>query len=95
MRYADRRDDNEKGIVKALKQCGASVYRLSAKGIPDLVVGWCGRLFLLEVKSATGKLTPAQVKFQQRWKGPPPIVVRTEWDALVAIGAVSKRASYA
>ncbi len=81
-----RRDDNESDIVKALRQVGASVYRLQGTGIPDLVVGWCKRTYLLEVKSATGKLTPKQVGFWQAWKGQPPVIVRDVGDALRAIG---------
>jgi Holliday junction resolvase len=95
MRRAARRDDNESSIVRALKQAGASVHRLNDKGVPDLVVGIFGKMFLLEVKSATGKLTPAQERFIKTWKGPPPIVVRTEWEALFAVGAVTRRVTYA
>lgn len=88
MRRAARRDDNEESIVSALRQVGASVYRLDAKGVPDLVVGWCGRIFLLEVKRANGKLTPAQEDFHKTWKGPKPAIVTTSLEALMAIGAI-------
>lgn len=49
-RSARRRDDNEPQIVAALYAVGASVQRLNEKGAPDLMIGFRGRLLLLEVK---------------------------------------------
>lgn len=87
---ADRRDDNEAEIVKALRQVGASVYHLRGKGIPDLLVGWCGRTHLLEVKRPkVGRLTAAQKKFRAGWKGVMPALVKNCDEALVAIGAIA------
>lgn len=56
-RRAAARDSNEPDIATALEAVGASVTRLSQKGLPDLLVGWRGTTHLLEVKhlSATGK----------------------------------------
>lgn len=56
-RRAAGRDSNEPDIVAALEAAGASVTRLSAEGVPDLLVGYRGASHLLEVKhlSATGK----------------------------------------
>lgn len=56
-RRAAGRDSNEAAIVDALVAAGASVTRLSAEGVPDLLVGIAGRTYLLEVKhlSATGR----------------------------------------
>ncbi len=50
MRRAARRDEAEPPIVDALEAVGASVQRLAVKGVPDLLVGWRGRMWLLEVK---------------------------------------------
>ncbi|HZJ65905.1 MAG TPA: hypothetical protein VFD36_20500 [Kofleriaceae bacterium] len=86
-RYAARRDDNEPEIVRALQQVGASVYRLDECGIPDLLVGWCRKMFLLEVKSPKGTLTKAQRDFRDSWKGPRALIARTPEAALIAIGA--------
>lgn len=90
---ASRRDDNESGIVKALQQVGASVYRIDAGGIPDLLVGFRRQMFLLEVKAPRGprgggggKLTKKQIEFRRDWRGPVPIIVRTQAEALTAIG---------
>jgi hypothetical protein len=69
------------------------VYRLDASGIPDLLVGWCGKMFLLVVKrpkgprgGGGGKLTKAQKDFRAAWKGPKPPSVHTVFEALTAIG---------
>ena len=55
-----KRDANEKAIVQALERVGATVFRLSEPGCPDLLVGWRGQWFPLEVKAADGTLTPLQ-----------------------------------
>jgi hypothetical protein len=83
-----RRDSNEPEIVAALELVGARVWRISQPF--DLVVGWGGRLFMLEVKTATGKLKTEQLREMDRCHadGLPVAVVRTVSDALQAIGAV-------
>lgn len=53
-RYNARRDDNEIAIVAALTAAGASVTHLSAPGVPDLLVGYRGASYLLEVKAPLG-----------------------------------------
>lgn len=68
-RYAAKRDANEREIIKALRQLGAEVYELSSRSIPDLLVGWRGVNYLIEVKSDKGKLTPYQNEFHQTWTG--------------------------
>lgn len=99
---AKRRDTNEPEIVNALVAAGAVVTRLDGDGVPDLLVGFRGRSFLLEVKlplgprggvhhhgteGSRGDLTPAQVKWWDAWSGEPAIVVRSPAEALAAIGA--------
>lgn len=54
MRRAARRDGNEPEIVAALRAAGASVSALNGDGIPDLLVGYRGETFLLEVKLPVG-----------------------------------------
>ena len=58
-----RRDANQAEIVKALESVGASVLDLAdvGRGCPDLLVGYAGREWLIEVKMPTGKLTPDEV----------------------------------
>jgi Holliday junction resolvase len=67
--YGAKRDENELEIVNALRAAGASVAHLSSKGIPDLLVCFRNKLYLMEVKKEKGKLTPEQVKFHENWKG--------------------------
>jgi Holliday junction resolvase len=95
-RRAARRDGNEAEIIKALESVGATVVKMSAEGVPDLLVGWRGITHLIEVKQAQdakaktqkGKATQAQKEFAMRWTGGPIHIVTTKADALRAIGAV-------
>lgn len=65
MRRAARRDTAEAAIVDQLELRGAFVVRLSAKDIPDLLVGWRGDWFLAEVKSAAWRqLSEGQKRFR-------------------------------
>ncbi len=76
MRRAARVDGNHSAIVKALRDIGASVADTSAvgDGFPDLVVGFRGRNFVVEVKDgkkppSARKLTEAQEAFLMGWRG--------------------------
>ena len=89
MRYAARTDANQREIIAALEAVGASVFpsfRLGG-GFPDLVVGFRGATYLLEVKTPTGRLTPAEERFFAQWRGHAAVVHDAE-EALRAIGAV-------
>lgn len=90
-----KRDLNEAPIVEALTAAGASVTRLSDKGVPDLLVGFAGRTRLLEVKApkqvthrraGEGGLTEDQRGWWATWLGEPPMIVHTPEEALRAIG---------
>lgn len=80
-----RLDANAKAIRQALEQVGASV---DTRCPGDYLVGFRGRTYLLEVKTARGKERPKQVKFRATWKGQYAIV-RSVDDALDAIGLSS------
>lgn len=80
-----KRDVNEGEIIRALEWAGATVVRLSAKGLPDLLVGIDGQTYLLEVKTAKGDLTADQTVFFAGWEGHA-AVVRSIEDALKVIG---------
>lgn len=62
----------QRDIVRALKLFGWRVFNLSqarashqTAGLPDLIIFKPGRgVVMLEVKTAQGKLQPAQVEFQ-------------------------------
>lgn len=86
MRRAAKIDDNQRAIVYALRQCGATVQVLSAvgQGCPDLLVGHHRRNLLLECKGSKGKLTPEQVLWHKGWSGQV-AVVRSVDEAIAAI----------
>jgi Holliday junction resolvase len=84
-RYAAKRDNMEAEITSALLASGCTVQQISIKGVPDLLVGFNGMNFLLEVKSAKGTLTPDQVEFFEMWEGQVTLV-RTIEEALEVIG---------
>lgn len=61
MKYANKRDDNEREIIEALQAVGCFVLQEQSVDLwvlPPNQLGWIP----LEVKSATGRLTPYQVK---------------------------------
>ena len=102
LRYPRKRDDNEKDIVQALRDVGATVSHLDDSGVPDLLVGYQGKTYLLEVKLPTkkdgtghsnkskggeGELTESQVKWWKVWSGTPAAIVHSADEALKAIGA--------
>jgi hypothetical protein len=83
-----RTDSNHAEIVTALRQCGATVHSLAnvGGGCPDLLVGFRGVNYLLEVKRPGKKLRQNQRKWHDDWRGGA-VVVRSIDDALQAVGA--------
>lgn len=99
MRRAARIDANHREIVKALRDIpGCTVTSLAGvgNGCPDLVVGYKGRNYLLEVKPPGGvrggisrqTLTDAELAWHRSWRGQREIVTTIE-QAFYSIGAVS------
>ncbi len=82
MRRASKRDANEPSIVQALLFAGCRVYPLDRPY--DLLVLRAGRLYLLEVKSKRGTLTPSQEALMA--EGWPVTVVWEPEQALRAVG---------
>lgn len=84
MRRAARADANQPEIVEALRKVGAKVAHLHvAPGLLDLLVGFRGRLYWVEVKDGRKKpsdreLTPAEK------------TVFKEWREFVEVGAIAK-----
>ncbi len=81
-----QRDANEAAVVAALRAVGASVERLSGPDMPDLLVGYCGLNYLVEVKTDTGKLSAGQAAWLRCWQGRTTFV-RTPEEALMWIGS--------
>ncbi|MHC5307530.1 hypothetical protein [Bartonella sp. LJL80] len=83
MRRAAKRDLSEKGIVRVLEQLHMSVYRLNQP--VDLLVGFRGKNYLVEVKSGRkgyGKgLNDNQTEFANSWRGGDVVILHDEIDA--------------
>jgi len=89
-----RADSNQAEIVAALRDVGATVQHLHevGKGCPDLLVGYRGFNYLLEVKDgkkppSARELTKKEHKWHVEWKGNVQIVLNPE-GALRAIGVI-------
>lgn len=77
MRFRARVDDNQNEVVSQLKQ----IYGLSVRvtsmvgaGFPDLVLGWRGKNYLIELKdgkksASRKKLTELESKMKDTWFG--------------------------
>ena len=91
MRRAAKVDANQAEIVQALRQIGAVVQSLAAvgNGCPDLLVGFRGKNWLLEIKDgnkppSAQALTPHQVEWHRVWAGHV-VVVNSVESAIAAI----------
>lgn len=97
MRRAAKVDANHVEIVRALRDIGAGVQSLAAigKGCPDLLVGFRGQNFCLEVKdgakpASAQALTPDEERWEENWPGQYH-VVRTVDEALRIVGVLAER----
>ena len=74
MSYIKKVDKNQKDVVKALRDYGATVFLLHTVGggIPDLMVCYADQTILMEVKDGEDKkLTPQQITLFANWRGGP------------------------
>jgi hypothetical protein len=92
MKYAAKADDNQREIVRALRDAGATVMHLHTVGggCPDICVGYRGGNYLIEIKDGSKplsaqKLTPAQFDWHRTWRGRVAVVNSVE-AALKVIG---------
>ena len=92
MRRAAKVDANQSEIVAAFRKAGATVTPLHAvgQGCPDLLVGFRGVNYLVEVKDgakppSARKLTPDQVSWHDTWRGQV-AVVKSAAEALALLG---------
>lgn len=87
MRRAAKVDTNQNPIVKDLRsifgECILDLSRVGG-GCPDLLVAVRGVNLLMEIKTDSGRLTPAQIRFHRNWPGQV-AVARTLADALAII----------
>lgn len=93
MRYRRRVDRNEAEIAAAFEKIGATVEHIlsdSKGGIPDLLVGFQGRNYLIEVKvPKEGRLSEIQKVWRDDWSGGKPFVIRSVEDVILWAGLVS------
>ena len=89
MAYKRRTDKNHVEIMWALRSVGASVYSTHrvGQGYPDLTVGFRGKNYLIEVKTADGDLTRDEINFFDSWAGQVQVATTVD-EALAIIGAI-------
>jgi hypothetical protein len=92
MRRAAKADRNQPEIVNMLRLVGCTVQHLHTigKGCPDILVGYQGKNYVLELKDGTlppsgRKLTDDEKKWHEDWRGEVHIVSNVR-EALDAIG---------
>lgn len=87
MRYAARVDANQQQVVSALRAAGCYVYVI---GLPvDLLVGYNGQTYLVEIKDGPKKaLTRLQQDFFGNWIGGGLHRINGPDDALRMIGVL-------
>ena len=83
MRHKASLDANHTEIVAGLRHIGATVVDLAkvGKGCPDLLVGWRGKTYLMEIKTKTGHMRATIEQFFRSWTGGHIAVVRSFDDA--------------
>jgi Holliday junction resolvase len=76
VRLKARVDSNQKKIVSELRELGCSILHTHqlGKGAPDIIVGYNGNNYLIEIKDGNKtlsqqKLTKDELHFQSNWKG--------------------------
>ncbi len=76
MRLKARVDSNQKEIVSKLREIGCSILHTHqlGKGAPDIIIGYNGKNYLIEIKDGTKsisqqKLTKDELQFKSNWKG--------------------------
>jgi hypothetical protein len=92
MRRRGRTDSNHTAIVAALRRAGATVQSLAdvGAGCPDLLVGWRGGTFLVEVKDGAKSpshrtLTEMEQRWHDGWKGMRVVIMESVDDVVAFI----------
>ena len=87
-RRRPKRDANHGEIAAALTKAGRTVVDLSGVGggCPDALVGWSGKMLLMEFKTEDGHDEDSQIEFRRWWHGTPVVIVRSVAEALAATG---------
>jgi Holliday junction resolvase len=76
VRLKARVDSNQKKIVSELRKMGCSILHTHqlGKGAPDIIVGYNGNNYLIEIKDGSKtlsqqRLTRDELQFQSNWNG--------------------------
>jgi hypothetical protein len=94
VKRAARRDRVERHLIDAFEALGAWTLTLNQEQRPDLLIGYRGRLALVEVKShPRAVLTGKQLAFHRLLKelGLPCYLVRSVDEAIIALRDLGKR----
>lgn len=95
MRRAAKTDNNHAFIRDQLRKNGRAVWDCSkfGEGFPDLVVGYRGSIFLMEIKSEDGTLTAMQTRAINKWEadGGEPVLVVYELDEAITMTEPSRK----
>lgn len=77
-----RPDANHTEIVAAYEALYCNVLDLSHVGFgcPDIGIALSRRMYLREIKTTAGNLSPSQIRFANVWRGPEIKVIRTVAD---------------
>ena len=87
---ASRVDKNHAELVRCFRTMGCSVLslaqlgKLMKAGVPDLLISYQKQCYLVEVKSAHGKLNTWQEVWARRW-GSPVYLVKTKEDCVALL----------
>ena len=70
-RRAAKVDANQRQIVRGVREFGGSVQHLHmvGDGCGDILIGYKRVNYLVEIKTETGTLTPAEEVFHEKWGG--------------------------
>ena len=74
-------DHNQQEIVAALRRRASCFSTASlGRGIPDVVAGFFGKTYLIEIKGRKGQLSIVQAAWHRHWSGNPVIILRSVAD---------------
>lgn len=89
--WANRVDANQQQIIQCLQQIGCSVQTLNKVGCgcPDIMVGYDGFNYLMEIKMPKGKCNQIQQEYHDSWMGQ--IAVVHNFDEALLVMGIGKR----
>ena len=88
-------DANQAEVIGWYEDLYCSVVDLHGVGFgcPDILVGFSGVNYLVEIKTQEGHLEASQNRFIRDWRGSKVVVVRTQEDVVRHVQRVRERVS--